>query len=61
MYLLIISFIIYCCYLEFSPKLGNILLRYDSNNIKRFCIGNVFNMIMYSLKNIHFWYIKIGI
>jgi len=58
MYIIILSLIVYLLYLEFSPKLGNILFRINSENVKVFNLNSTLNMITYPLKNITFWYIE---
>lgn len=51
-----IYLIIFSIYLETSPKLTNIWLRKDSNNIIRFRPAGILSMLMKPFSNIFFWY-----
>ena len=58
-YILLPSFVGFCCwilYLELSPKLGNIWLREDAHSKIVFAPINIYNLMVYSLTHITFWY-----
>jgi len=50
-----IYFILFLLYLELSPKLMNIWLRCDSNNMLKICPGGVLQMLYKPFQNIYFW------
>lgn len=52
---ILIGTIVYAIYIQFSPKLGNMWLRRDHENKIRFRPGNLFHMMIYPFKSIHFW------
>jgi hypothetical protein len=54
-YQIILIFIIYSLYIQFSPSIGNIWLRPDINNDIVFCPYNLFRYIIQPLVNPYFW------
>ena len=58
-YILLSSLFAYCCwilYLEINPKLRNIWLRQDANSKIVFAPINIYNLMIYSVTHITFWY-----
>ena len=56
-----LSLILYLLYLELNPKLGNIWIRYDENNIRRIgwhSITGLIDFTIYPLKNFRMWFPK---
>ena len=51
-----IYFVIFSIYLEASPKLKNIWLRRDSDNMIHFRPGGILLMLLKPFTNIFFWY-----
>ena len=51
-----IYFIIFISYLEISPKLQNIWIRYNSDNVLQICPGGIWNMLKKPFSNCYFWY-----
>ena len=52
----LIYFIIFLIYLEVSPKLKNVWIRCDSNNILKICPQGILSMLSKPFSNIYFWY-----
>jgi hypothetical protein len=46
---------LYALYMQFSPGLGGILIRPDSDGNKVFTPGNLFNIMVEPLKNARLW------
>jgi len=53
--LIIFIFILFSLYIQFSPTIGYIWLRPDSNNNLVFCPSNLFRFIIQPFINPHFW------
>ena len=51
-----IYFIFFLIYLETSPKLKNIWLRCNSENILKICPSGIRSMLSKPFSNIYFWY-----
>ena len=54
-YSIIISFIIFALYVQFSKTMGNVWIRNDINNNKILCFNNLFLLIYKSLIQEYFW------
>jgi hypothetical protein len=50
-----IYFLLFIIYLELSPKLSNIWIRCDSNNILKICPGGIRTMLYKPFQNLFFW------
>ena len=50
------SFMLYLLYLEINPRLTNIWLRKDSDNIRRLSLGGLKDFLLYPLKEYRVWY-----
>ena len=55
---IIISFILYSIYVQFSSSMGNIWIRKNENNENVFCIDNLLLLIFKPLTDWYFWSIK---
>lgn len=53
--IVLISTIIYALYVQFSPGLGNIWIRQDSQKKNRFSPYGLINMMRRPFHDIHFW------
>ena len=51
-----VSLFLWALYLQFSPKIGNIWIRDDSEGNRIFVPVNILNMIYHSISRITFWY-----
>tara|TARA_E500000178_G_C16992439_1_gene741520 strand:+ start:191 stop:517 length:327 start_codon:yes stop_codon:yes gene_type:complete len=51
-----IYFIIFIAYLEISPKLKNVWIRCNSDNVLQICPAGIWNMLKKPFSNIYFWY-----
>ena len=51
-----IYFIIFLIYLELSPKLKNIWIRCDSDNILKICPSGIISMLKKPFTDVFFWY-----
>ena len=52
---IIVVFIIFSLYVQFSDTMGGIWIRKDSNNINIFCIDNLFILIFKPFYEWYFW------
>lgn len=48
--------ILFALYVEFSPSMGNVWYRKDSDGIGFFSFGGLFDLIIFPLKNLQMWY-----
>jgi hypothetical protein len=54
--LFIFVYIIWLCYLEFSPSLGGIVLRPNSEGEMIISYNSIMNISFYPLRNMNCWY-----
>ena len=52
----LIYFVIFIIYLEISPKLKNVWIRCNSDNVLQICPGGIWNMLKKPFSDIYFWY-----
>ena len=52
---IIIVFVIYSLYVQFSSTMGNIWLRTNSENVLVFCPINLFNLLLQPFIESYFW------
>jgi hypothetical protein len=55
---MLIVFIIWCFYLELSPKIGRIFIRPNSSGGYTFTFGGILQLMIQPFQNIIFWYPK---
>ena len=52
------SLVAYSCYVQFSPTIGNVWYRSDSENVKRFQLSGLLSLLNRPLNDNLFWKYK---
>lgn len=48
----------FALYVQFSPSMGNVWYRKDSDGNGFFSFGSLFDLIIFPLKNLQMWYLS---
>ena len=56
MFSLLYAAVLFILYVQFSPSMGNVWYRKDSDGNGFFSFGGLFDLIIFPLKNLQMWY-----